>query len=465
VRVGIDFGTTNSGVGVFDGRRVHVLPIDPASPSPGVMRTLLYLTRAGQAHVGQAAIDTYYAQNIGRARRMVKKTVGEIEVFASDMYFVRDVHAMVDELAPGRLFQSLKSVLKEAGFAGTDVFGQPYTLEELIARYLSELRTRAGKLLGQPITSVVLGRPVNFGRDDTFNALAESRLRTAAELAGFDDIIFELEPIAAALSYARTVGAPQNVLVFDFGGGTLDLTVMRVGGAERQVLATGGVDIAGDVFDRDIIRYRLLDHFGRGTTLGERGLPFPLHLTEALAHWQEIPTLSAPQTLSLLREAQLTGNHPARIRALESLVVNNYGFALFDAVERAKRELSDQFSAVIRLQAQETAGVPPAPPGLLGRRLVGIDLWQLLTRVQLETLIAVHRRAIADLVQDTVHRSGLHPDEIDAVVRTGGSSQIPCFIALLAGQFGAHKLRLENTFSGVTAGLAIRAWERDKGHG
>ncbi len=447
MRVGIDFGTTNSGVGVFDGQRVHILPIDPASPSPGVMRTLLYLTRAGQAHVGQAAIDTYYEQNIGRARRMVKKTVGEIEVVAADMYFVRDVHAVVDELTPGRLFQSLKSVLKESGFAGTDVFGQAFSLEELIARYLSELRARAGKLLGQPITSVVLGRPVNFGRDDTFNALAESRLRTAAELAGFEDIVFELEPIAAALSYARTVGAPQNVLMFDFGGGTLDLTVMRVGGAARRVLATGGVDIAGDVFDRDIIRYRLLDHFGRGATLGERGLPFPLHLTEALAHWQEIPALSAPHTLSLLREAQLTGNHPARIRALESLVVNNYGFALFDAVERAKRELSDQFSAVVRLQGQE------------------IDLWQLLTRAQLEAIIAGHRRIIADLVQDTVRRSALQPDEIDAVVRTGGSSQIPCFIALLAGQFGAHKLRLENTFSGVTSGLAIRAWELDKGHG
>lgn len=445
MRVGIDFGTTNSGVGMFDGEELRILPIDRRGTDAGVVRTLLYLTRDNQVHVGQAAIDTYYEQNIGRARRFVKEVVGEIEVAASDMFFVRDVHIMVDELAPGRLFQSLKSGLQEASFTGTRVFGQTYTLEELIALYLSELRERVKELLGREITSVVLGRPVNFGADATLNDVALGRLRTAAELAGFDYITFELEPIAAALSYERSVQRPQNILVFDFGGGTLDLTVMRIGGKAREVLATGGINIAGDVFDREIIRYRLLDHFGRGTNIGERGLPFPAHLTEALTNWQEIPTLSAPKTLRLLGEAQRTGNRPARVRALESLVVNNYGFAMFDAVEQAKRELSEAYSAVIRLQAKD------------------IDLWQLLTRAQFEAIIAGHRRAIAARVQDTVQRSGIRPHEIDAVVRTGGSSQIPCFIALLAEQFGAEKLRLENTFSGVTAGLAIRAWELDSG--
>jgi hypothetical chaperone protein len=446
VRVGIDFGTTNSGVGLFDGDHVHILPLDPQSKEAGVVRTLLYLTRDGQVHVGQAAIDTYYEQNIGRARRMVKEVVGEILVVAAEIpAHMRDVHVMVDELTPGRLFQSLKSGLKEASFTGTDVFGQRYTLEELIALYLSQLRERVRDLLGREIGTLVLGRPVNFGSDAALNELAEGRLRSAAELAGFDHITFELEPVAAALSYARTIRAPQNVLVFDFGGGTLDLTVMRVGGRERQVLATGGIDIAGDVFDREIIRYRLLDHFGRGTTLGEQGLPFPVYLTEALTHWQEIPALSTPRTLRLLDEAQRTGNHPARVRALESLVVNNYGFAMFDAVEGAKRELSDAYSAVIRLQARD------------------IQVWQLLTRAQFELIITAYRREIATRVQDTVRRSGLEPDEIDAVVRTGGSSQIPCFIALLAEQFGAEKLRLENTFSGVTSGLAIRAWELDQG--
>ena len=445
MRVGIDFGTTNSGVGLFDGERLQVLPVDAASKDTGVVRTLLYITRDDQAYVGQAAIDAYYEQNIGRARRLVREVVGEILVVAAEIPpHLRSVHVLVDELLPGRLFQSLKSGLKEAGFTGTRVFGKTYSLEELIAIYLRQLRARTEELLDQEITSVVLGRPVNFGADPALNTLAQGRLHSAAELAGFEDITFELEPVAAALSYERTIRSPQNILVFDFGGGTLDLTVMRVGGIEREVLATGGIDIAGDTFDREIIRYRVLDHFGRGTVMGDRELPFPVHLTEALTHWQEIPALSTSKTLRLLDEAQRTGNHPARIRALESLVVNSYGFALFDAVEQAKRELSDEYSAVIRLQAKE------------------IDVWQMLTRAQLEMLISGHRSEIADRVRDTVQRSGLATGEIDAVVRTGGSSQIPCFIALLAEEFGLEKLRLENTFSGVTTGLAIRAWELDQ---
>ena len=445
MRLGIDFGTTNSGVGLYDGERVRILPIDQKSHDAGVTRTLLYLTRDGQLYVGQAAIDVYYEQNIGRARRMVKRVVGEIEVVADEVFYVRDVHIMVDELTPGRLFQSLKSSLKDASFTGTRVFDTTYSLEELIALYLSELRERASAITGQPVTSAVLGRPVNFGSDDSFNQLAVKRLRAAAELAGFDDVVFELEPVAAALAYERTLERPQHILVFDFGGGTLDLTVMRVGGEEREVLATGGIDVAGDIFDRDIISFRLLDHFGQGTTMGERGLPFPAYLAASLTRWQEIPALSTPKTLHLLDEAQRTGNHPSRVRALESLVVNNYGFALFDAVELAKRELSQDYSAVVYLQAKD------------------IDLWQLLTRAQFETIIANHRGEIAARVQQTVRRSGLQPDEIDAVVRTGGSSQIPCFVALLAEQFGAEKLRRENTFSGVTAGLAIRAWELEQG--
>ena len=185
MRVGIDFGTTNSGVGLFDGERLQVLPVDPGSKDAGVVRTLLYITRDDLAFVGQAAIDAYYEQNIGRARRMVREVVGEILVVAAEIpAHLREVHVLVDELLPGRLFQSLKSGLKEAAFTGTRVFGKTYSLEELIAIYLRQLRERTGELLNREITSVVLGRPVNFGADPALNTLAQGRLRSAAELAG-----------------------------------------------------------------------------------------------------------------------------------------------------------------------------------------------------------------------------------------------------------------------------------------
>ena len=87
----------------------------------------------------------------------------------------------------------------------------------------------------------------------------------------------------------------------------------------------------------------------------------------------------------------------------------------------------------------------------------GIDLWELYTRVQFEKDIQQHRQRIEDVLLDTVAASGLEPEQIDAVVTTGGSSSIPAFTNMLELLFGAHKVKASNPFSSVTAGLAIRA--------
>jgi len=116
----------------------------------------------------------------------------------------------------------------------------------LIAIYLREVRQRVEAETGQAADSVTLGRPVNFAGSgvEASNQRAENRLRRAAEIAGFHDVTFELEPVAAALHYELTAEKPQNVVVFDFGGGTLDITVMHIGGpGQRQVFATGGVEL------------------------------------------------------------------------------------------------------------------------------------------------------------------------------------------------------------------------------
>ena len=269
MRIGLDFGTTNSGAAVFDGQQVHVLPLDPASHDPTVIRSTLYVTRDHEVFIGREAIETYYQQNVGRPSKMVRRHVGEIEVTAADMAFVRDVYVMVDELTPGRLLRSLKSGLATS-YEGTTIFGRYYELEELIALYLREIRRRVEAETGQAVEGMVLGRPVNFGgsRGEADNQRAEGRLRRAAEKAGFRDVTFELEPVAAALHYELMTSEPQNVVVFDFGGGTLDVTVMRIGEpGRRQTFATGGVGIAGDAFDQRTIKTLLLDHFGRGSTV------------------------------------------------------------------------------------------------------------------------------------------------------------------------------------------------------
>jgi hypothetical chaperone protein len=382
---------------------------------------------------------------------MLHQYVGEIEITLGDVgsvkgypvgpsTIVRDVYALVDELTPGRLIHSLKSALA-SNYQGTTIFGRYYELEELIAIYLREVRRRVEAETGQAVDGVVLGRPVDFvesgGEEE--NQRAEQRLRRATELAGVEDISFELEPVAAALHYELTAGEPQDVVVFDFGGGTLDITVMHVGEpGQRRVYATGGVGVAGDAFDQRIIEEVMLDHFGRGSTWGEDAAPFPSQYTDALIHWQAIPELSRPETLRFIRQAQQTSSHPKQLRALESLLVNNYARRLIDEVERTKIALSDAPFAVIELQGED------------------IDIWQPIARSQFETFISNAARRVEDCLLDTVARSGLRADEIDRVVRTGGSAQIPCFIEMLERHFPG-KVVLSDVFSGVTAGLAIRA--------
>ncbi|MDY6875596.1 MAG: Hsp70 family protein [Chloroflexota bacterium] len=450
MRIGLDFGTTNSGAAMFDGRNVHVFSPDPTSHDPTVIRSTLYVTRDQEVFIGQEAIDTYYRQNVGRPIKMVRQYVGEIELtFAELPTFLQDVYVMVDELTPGRLLHSLKSELS-GGYEGTTIFGHYYDLEELIALYLREIRQRVEAETGEGVDGVVLGRPVNFagGDGEAGNQRAEERLRRAAKEAGFGNIAFELEPVAAALHYELTAEKPQNVVVFDFGGGTLDITVMRIGEpgpalsraqGQRQIFATGGVGIAGDAFDQRIIERLMLDHFGRGSTWGEEAVPFPSLYTDALIHWQTIPELSRPETLHFLQLAQIAGSHPARVRALESLLVNNYAIRLIDEVERAKVALSTAHFALIRLTGED------------------IDVWQPIVRFQFEALIAEATRRIETCLLDTVERSGLQISEIDTVVRTGGSAQIPCFIEMLKRIFGPEKVVLSDVFSGVTAGLAISA--------
>jgi len=447
MRIGVDFGTTNSGAAVFDGEQVHLFPLDPASHTPTVMRSTLYVTRDQQVFIGREAIDTYYRQNVGadgyiRPSKMMRQYVGEIELtFAELPTFVRDVYVLVDELTPGRLLHSLKSALA-GDYEGTTIFGRYYELEELIAIYLREVRQRVEAQAGQAVDGVVLGRPVNYvgSGDKAGNERARERLRRAAERAGFREVAFELEPVAAALHYELMARIPQNIVVFDFGGGTLDITVMRIGEpGHRRVFATGGVGIAGDVFDQRIIEGLILDHFGRGSTWGEDGAPFPTQYTDALVHWQTIPELNRPETLHFLQLAQITGSHPARVRALESLLVNNQAIRLIDEVERAKVALSTACFALVRLAGQD------------------VDVWQPLTRSQFEALIAEATRRVEGCLLDTLARSGLGVDEIDTVVRTGGSAQIPCFIELLGRMFGPEKVVLSDVFSGVTAGLAVKA--------
>lgn len=446
--VGMDFGTTNSGMAVYNGRSVNILPLDPDNANPRVIRTALYITNEQEIFVGRTAVNQYLDHHLGRPVRTKKVWIGEIEIFGGDMYYVTDAYSWVDVSSPGRLLLSVKTRLRDQDHPGTIVGQFFYSLEDLVALYLQTTRVRAEKLLGQELKEVVLGRPVRFAADPEHDRLAQGRLLQAAFRAGYERVYFQYEPIAAAYSYETTLDTAQNVLVFDFGGGTLDLTVMRLGDPKtRRVLATGGIPIAGDVFDEMVVREKMPRHFGEGTLYGSRNkaLTIPKWIYDNFSNWQTLLELQTAENRRMLREIAQTAQRRHEVEALLSLVSTNYGLKMYDVVEQAKRQLSEHRGAEIRLDGPD------------------FKVRDFITRSEFERIIKRHIEAIEQHVAETVAASGLRPEQIDVVIRTGGSSQIPVFDEILRRHFGDEKVRSVDTFSSVTAGLGVIAHEIEQG--
>ncbi|MCB8946237.1 MAG: Hsp70 family protein, partial [Ardenticatenaceae bacterium] len=303
--IGMDFGTTNSGMAVYDGRSVNILNLDPSNRNPRVARTALYITNDHSISIGRGAVDQYFEQNIGRAVKMQKVWLGELEVYGADMYYVTDAYAWIDVYSPGRLFLSIKTGLRNADYAGTVVGQYYYALEDLISLYMTITKIRAEQQLGRELRQVVLGRPVHFATDPEHDNLAQARLLQAAFRAGYEKVYLQYEPIAAAFSYETEIDHEQNVLVFDFGGGTLDVTVMRLGNPKtRQVLSTGGIPVAGDVFDQKIVQAKLTRHFGKGSEYGPRhkAMTVPQWIYDYFSDWQTILELQTADNKRLIHD-------------------------------------------------------------------------------------------------------------------------------------------------------------------
>jgi hypothetical chaperone protein len=335
------------------------------------------------------------------------------------------------------LLQYLKTALRKERYEGTQIFERYYSVGDLAKTYLSLLKQRAEAVLGEPLEAVTLGRPVKFSESPEQDHKAQETLRHAAHEAGFREVDFELEPIAAALDYEQSIDKPQNVVIFDFGGGTLDIAVMRLGDpGKREVYANGGVDIAGSDFDRAIIEKRMLSHFGYGRV---KHHPEIMEMIYAIPDWMALPELGTPINKNILDKAIQAGTSPIQLKALEGLIYNDLAFTFYNRVEAGKIALSGEGATIITLEDKDIA------------------LWELYTRHQFETDIYHYLVDVEKVLLDTIARSGLEPGEIDAVVKTGGSSSIPLFTEMLVRIFGKEKVKESNAFTSVVAGLAIKA--------
>jgi hypothetical chaperone protein len=448
--VGVDFGTSNSSAAVYDGSSIRLLPLDHAASDPCVMRSLIYIERSGGVWFGQSALSRYLEQNTGRAVHYEMQRVGEVTmVFAEVGTVVQEALALIDVSEPGRLFQSLKRFLPVMSFRATNVFGLNYTIEELLSLLARELLSEIQAALGTAPTHLAVGWPVRFSEQPAADALARRRLREAWRLAGVSDVTFVEEPVAAINHFAvqNTLGDARHALVFDFGGGTLDICVARLSHRGVQTLATRGVAIGGDLLDSRIVETELTPLFGDGAVQRSTGLPLPRYLFTRLRSWQTLLELNTPKQLELIRRFKHEFDRPEQLAALETLVEKNYGVAFFQAVEGAKVSLSDHLATDVRLVNADLRIQHP------------------LTRPAFEASVGPQVRAARGCVELAVAAASLVPDEIDLVLTTGGSSRIPAFRRMLSEALPRARLQESDLFTSVASGLAVSGALQARGEG
>jgi len=428
--IGIDFGTTNSSVALMTpGADVQLASFSYLGAQIPSFRSVLYIEQMKSANgakrshslTGPAAIEHYL---------------------------------QADE--KGRLIQSLKSHLPSRLLTGTEVFGRRIRVEELISRILGDLRKQAERQFGRPIREATVGRPVNFvgAENEEDNAFAVERLREAFTLAGFEQVRFELEPIAAAYAYEAALDHDELILIGDFGGGTSDFSLIRVGPSIRSrgrtpqdLLGNSGVGLAGDAFDARIVRKLVSPSLGSNSEARSfnKNLPaVPAWIYANLERWHHLSFLRTNNVREILRGACVRALEPEKIEALIAVIDGDLGYPLHQAVQQVKFELSHRDAAEFRFRD----GTAHAS---------FIDLRIPVTRAEFESWIADEIAAIERSIDQLLSASGVDARDVDRVFLTGGSSFVPAVRRIFSARFGGDRIRGGNEFTSVAHGLALRA--------
>jgi len=359
VGVGLDFGTTNSAAAWFDGKTLRYVALEAAGP---VLPTAMHLDRNFVAMTGSDAIDQYVDENRGRLVELVPEVIGEAATSLGGRE-LGDSHSqldttrtpiygqLVDRGLPGRLFHGLKRLLGDPRIDRLSVFSRPYRLVALITPVLIRMREAIENETRRRVESIHIGRPVNFeGSDIARNAIAVERLLEASEHAGFRNIRFYPEPVAATLSYLwRERPAEHGIaLTVDFGGGTLDLSVVKFAGPVLEVLATDGIGLGGNRIDQLIYRRLLFPLLGAGERYSRRvdgrvvETPFSFADFEAgLLNWPITHMLNESRTKTMVMEALESGGSAAiKFERLKDLISYNYSYNCFQAIKLAQQSLT-----------------------------------------------------------------------------------------------------------------------------
>jgi hypothetical chaperone protein len=385
IACGLDFGTSNSAIGVVRDNRATLAPLEADSTLMPSAVFFDYETR-GRVLFGNEAIAAYVGQTEGRLMRALKSILGS---------------ALIDE----------ETVLD----------GRKVPLRGVVEIFVRHLKGQAEAFAGQEIAAVVHGRPVRFvDDDDAADARAQAVLEGIARQVGFRDVAFVYEPIAAAHHYEQTVESEELALIADIGGGTSDFSVIRVGPQRRgradrgqDVLASTGVRVGGTDFDSALNLAAVMPLLGLGTQLVEKNLPMPSALYHELAAWATINFAYTYKNEREVAELAALACEPEKVERLLNVLRRRLGHRLAFAVEEAK----------IALSAEERVAMPLA--------FLEAGLAATATRADFDRAIDARIDRLHRTASACIRLAGLKPAAIDTIFLTGGSSRVPAVRAAI----------------------------------
>ena len=414
--LGLDFGTTNSVAAVARGGESRLVPLEgPEGADPVFRSALCFWEEEARIAVeaGPWAIAEYLEYPEG-----------------------------------SRFIQSFKTVAASPSFEHATIFERRYRFEDLGRVLVRKMTERSAGALDAGAARVIVGRPVAWAGHRPDEALA--RQRYDAVFAGLGaEVHYVYEPMGAAYSFAAGLADPATVLVADFGGGTSDFSVVRIGppGAARRCepLGHAGVGIAGDRFDFRILDNLVLPLLGKGGRYRsfDKVLEIPNGWFTDFADWSRLAFMRNRRTLAELGKLRRAALDPVPIDRMIAVVEQELGYRLYDAVGQVKRALSAVEAARFRFSGG------------------GLAIEAEVTRDAFEGWIAPDIARIEEAVERALASAGVAAEAVDRVFLTGGSSLIPRIRRLFAARFGAERLAGGNELTSIAHGLALIGGEED----
>lgn len=417
---GVDFGTSNSTVGWHQPGKPALLALEEGKVTlPSVV---FFDVEDDQVTYGRAALGNYLAGY------------------------------------EGRLMRSMKSLLGTSLMDGqTEVQGKSVAFRQLLAQFIRELKIRAEKSAGTQFSQAVMGRPVHFIDDDAkADKLAQDTLEEIARAAGYKEVQFQYEPIAAAFDYESRINKEELVLIADIGGGTSDFSLVRLS-PERahridrkdDILGNGGVHIGGTDFDKYLSLNHVMPLLGLGGRLGSQ-IEVPSSYYFNLATWHTINLTYTQKVWRELQEVYRDINTPElrlRFERLLNLVEERDGHWLAIKSEEAKILLSDQQS--IDLPLERLRSKQPTAACHLA-----------LDQAGLQTSIAHLTSNIGNTVKTVLNMANIKPEQVDTVFFTGGSSGVRGLRQQIASIVPTATKVEGDLFGSIGAGLGLDAARR-----